>query len=461
MTFISNKLNKNCVYEKSNILDVLNVFESTGINLALVINKNKEFVGVISSSDIRRGLIRGLDKSSKIKKIINYSPLYLKDEIDENQLSNLISSPKFNEINPPYIPILDKRNKPRGVIDKQNLNLRFLKRKKKLQVKPRILLLGGAGYIGTSLAENLLKLKYEVTIFDKFVYLPKKKLNDKLKYKNLKLIQGDTRDIEKTFEVLKNKDIVVHLAELVGDPLCEKRPSKTYSTNYLASLGISKICSDLGISKFIYISSCSVYGSRIDEKLSDENSPINPLSVYAKLKALCEKTIIKNSGDFCRPCILRLGTVFGSSLRPRFDLVLNTFAGQIANKKEINIYGGDQWRPFVHVQDVCEVIVKIIKLDRKITNGQIFNIASFNHTLSEVGKKISKIFPKVKINFLLSNLDKRNYRVSTKKAKTILRFKPKYNLEKGIKDLVKFTLENKIKNIKNKKFLNILNAEKF
>ena len=130
MTFISNKLNKNCVYEKSNILDVLNVFESTGINLALVINKNKEFVGVISSSDIRRGLIRGLDKSSKIKKIINYSPLYLKDEIDENQLSNLISSPKFNEINPPYIPILDKRNKPRGVIDKQNLNLRFLKRKK-------------------------------------------------------------------------------------------------------------------------------------------------------------------------------------------------------------------------------------------------------------------------------------------------------------------------------------------
>ena len=77
------------------------------------------------------------------------------------------------------------------------------------------------------------------------------------------------------------------------------------------------------------------------------------MSVYAKLKALCEKTIIKNSGNFCRPCILRLGTVFGSSLRPRFDLVLNTFAGQIANNKEIKIFGGDQWRPFVHVQDVC------------------------------------------------------------------------------------------------------------
>ena len=124
-------------------------------------------------------------------------------------------------------------------------------------------------------------------------------------------------------------------------------------------------------------------------------------------------------------------------MRPRFDLVLNTFAGQIANKKEINIYGGDQWRPFVHVQDVCEVIVKIIKLTEKLLMAKYLILQFQLHFIR--GKKISKIFPKVKINFLLSNLDKRNYRVSTKKAKTILRFKPKYNLEKGIKDLVKFT----------------------
>lgn len=461
MSPISNKFYKSLVSEKSSILDVLKIFETNGVNLALVVNESKKFIGVISSSDIRRGLVKGLDKKSKIKKIINYHPLYLKDEIDENQLSNLISSPRFNKINPPYIPVIDEKNRPRGLVDKQNLNLNFLKKKKNSQIKPRILLLGGAGYIGTILAENLLKLKYEVTIFDKFVYLSKNKLKSKLRSKNLRLIHGDTRNIEKTFDVLKNNDIVVHLAELVGDPLCEKRPSKTYSINYLASLAISKICNDLGVSKFIYISSCSVYGSRIDEKLSDENAPINPLSVYAKLKALCEKTIIKNSGDFWGPCILRLGTVFGSSLRPRFDLVLNAFAGQIANNKEINIFGGDQWRPFVHIQDVCQVIIKIIKLDSKVTNGQIFNIASFNHTLSEVGKKISKIFPKIKINVLDTNFDKRNYRVSAKKAKSILKFKPKYNLEKGIKDLVKFTLKNKIKNIKHKKFLNILNAEKF
>ena len=455
------KLSKIFVSKNSKIIEVLNIFEISGINMALVVDKKNRFIGVITSSDIRRGLIKGLDKNSNISKIINYSPLYLKNPIDENQISDVITSPKFNEINPSFIPILNKKKIPKGIVDKQNLNFRFLNKEKSNLIKPRILLLGGAGYIGTTLAEKLLKLKFKVTIFDKFVYLSKNKLKKKLNNKNLKLIKGDTRDIEKTFEVLKNNDIVVHLAELVGDPLCEQRPSKTYSINYLASLGISNICNDLGISKFIYISSCSVYGSRSDEKLSDENAPINPLSVYAKLKALCEKTIIRNSGNFFRPCILRLGTVFGASLRPRFDLVLNTFAGQVANKKKIQIFGGDQWRPFVHVNDVSDVIIKIIKLDRKITSGQIFNIASFNLKLSQVGEKIKKIFPNAEINNLKSNFDKRNYRVSTKKSKQILKFKPKFNLERGIKDLVTFINKNKIVNIKRKKYLNILNAEKF
>ena len=461
MIKLNKSINKSCVYQKNKIIDVLKIFESTGLNFAIVLNNKKKFLGIISSSDIRRGLIEGFDKNSKIDKIVNYSPLFLKDEIDENQLSNIISSPKFNSINPPYIPILDKNKFPRGIVEKKNLSLDFLKKNKKDPVKQRILLLGGAGYIGTVLAKKLLKLNYKVTIFDKFVYLSLSNLKKKLNNKNLKLIKGDTRNIETIFHVLKENDVVVHLAELVGDPLCEQRPSKTYSINYLASLGISNICNDLGISKFVYISSCSVYGSRADENLSDEDAKINPLSVYAKLKILCEKTIIRNSDVFSKPCILRLGTVFGDSLRPRFDLVLNTFAGLIANKKEININGGSQWRPFVHVEDVSDVIIKIIKIDKKKINGQIFNIASFNLKLEDIGKKIKKLFPKIKINYLTSNFDKRNYRVSTNKAKRVLNFKPKYTLEKGIKNLVNFTIKNKIKNIKQKKFLNILNAEKF
>ena len=110
---------------------------------------------------------------------------------------------------------------------------------------------------------------------------------------------------------------------MVGDPLCEKRPEKTYTINYLASLSIANICKNLGVEKFIYISSCSVYGSNKDKKPLNESSEINPLSVYAKLKSICEEAIISNSGDFFKPCILRLGTVYGNSFRPRYDLVAN------------------------------------------------------------------------------------------------------------------------------------------
>ncbi len=450
-----------CIDINKKIIDVLGVFETSGTNLAIVINKSSKFLGIITSSDIRRAFIKGYNKDSSIKKIVNYKPLFLKDKVDENQLSNVISSSKFNNINPPLIPLIDKNDIPYNILNKQDLNLPIISKNKKIGFKPNILLIGGAGYIGTNLTKKFLELGYQVTIFDKFIYLSKREMKLKLKSKNLILVDGDTRSIDQTFEVVKKNDIVIHLAELVGDPLCEKRPSKTYSVNYLASMTISNICKNLGISKFIYVSSCSVYGARKDENFADENSEINPLSVYGKLKALSEKTIIRNLGEYCRPCILRLGTVFGGSLRPRYDLVLNIFSGLIANNKKIIINGGEQWRPFVHINDVCDVIIKIIKLDKNKTNGQIFNIASYNFKISQIGKIIKKIYPKIKIENQKGNYDKRNYKVSSDKAKKILNFKPRVSIEKGIKDLVAFTKKNKIKNIKQKKYLNILNADKF
>ena len=254
---------------------------------------------------------------------------------------------------------------------------------------------------------------------------------------------------------------MVHLAEMVGDPLCEQRPTKTYVTNYLASITIASICKNLGIEKFIYISSCSVYGSNQDRKLLDENSNINPLSVYAKLKAICEKTIITNLGNNFKPCILRLGTVYGNSIRPRYDLVVNLFAGQVANMKKINIEGGQQWRPFVHVEDVCDAIITILKLPMKKTNGQIFNLVGENIRIIDLGNKIKKFYPKAKVIISKTRKDFRDYRVSANKAKLLLKFKPKFTISKGIKTMVEFTKKNKIKKTNLKQYINILNLNKF
>ena len=227
-----------CIDINKKIIDVLGLFETAGTNLAIVINKSSKFLGIITSSDIRRAFIKGYNKDSSIKKIVNYKPLFLKDKVDENQLSNVISSSKFNNINPPLIPLIDKNDIPYNILNKQDLNLPIISKNKKIGFKPNILLIGGAGYIGTNLTKKFLEQGYRVTIFDKFIYLSKREMKLKLKSKNLILVDGDTRSIDQTFEVVKKNDIVIHLAELVGDPLCEKRPSKTYSVNYLASMTI-------------------------------------------------------------------------------------------------------------------------------------------------------------------------------------------------------------------------------
>ena len=236
-------------------------------------------------------------------------------------------------------------------------------------------------------------------------------------------------------------------------------------TNHLSIDQVSKaitigaICKNLGIDKFIYVSSCSVYGA--NKKLTNEKSPINPLSIYAKLKALCEKNLIRNLGDNTKPCILRLGTVYGASDRPRYDLVVNLFSGLVAINKPISINGGNQWRPFVHVKDVADSIVKVIKADKKLVNGQIMNLVGENIRIGKIGKIIKSLFPSAKIKLDNNVSDHRDYKASNKKAKKIINFKAKFKITDGIKEIVKQTKKNKIKNLYHKKYINILNYNKF
>ena len=156
-----------------------------------------------------------------------------------------------------------------------------------------------------------------------------------------------------------------------------------------------------------------------------------------------------------------MGTVYGLSDRPRYDLVINLFSGLAANKKEITINGGDQWRPFIHVSDVCNAIVNIIKDKEKNFNGQVINLVSENIQIKKIGSMIKKLYPKTKIKFDDKVNDKRDYKVSNMKAKKLINFKPQYNIATGIKEIVNYTKKNKIKNIFNKKFINILNYKKF
>lgn len=339
----------------------------------------------------------------------------------------------------------------------QNFSKNFFK--KKIGSGKRVLIFGGAGYIGSVLVESLINLNYSVTIYDKFIYNEQNIFNKLFGKKKIKIIKGDSQNISKIFQAIRENDIVVHLAEMVGDPLCDKKPEKTYAINFLASITISSICKNLGINKFIYVSSCSVYGS--NNSITNEKSKLNPLSIYAKLKVLCEKTIIKNFDKKSQVSILRLGTVYGASPRPRYDLVVNLFSGLIANNKEIKIAGGNQWRPFTHVKDVSRAIIYMIKSKNRKADNQIFNVVGENVRIQDLGKFIKKINPDAKIKYEKNIKDNRNYRSSNKKIHKILNFKTKYNLQFGIREIIKQTKNKKIKNIFDKKYINVLNHSKF
>ena len=442
------------------IIDVLNIFEKNRVNICAVTNKKKEFAGIITLSDIKKAFLKGASLEQKIINFVNKNPLIIKGEVNENNISDILSSSKFNNIDPPLIPIINLKKKLVNILDKNelfNYSQNFLK--KDVSKSKKVLVFGGAGYIGCVLVKMLINLNFEVTVYDKFIYTSKKSFTKHFKSSKLKIVKGDSQNISEIFEAIRKNDIVIHLAEMVGDPLCEKKPKKTYAINYLASMTISNICKNLGISKFIYVSSCSVYGS--NDYLTSETSKINPLSIYAKLKALSEKAIIRNFDKHCKPCILRLGTVYGSSFRPRYDLVINLFSGLSANKKQITIAGGNQWRPFVHVKDVGRAIIKILNSDFKKTDNQIFNIVGENLQIKDIGKAIKKINSKANITFSDNVKDNRNYKSSNKKAKKLLNFKTKYTINDGIKEVVEYTKKNKIKNIFNKKYINILNHLKF
>jgi nucleoside-diphosphate-sugar epimerase len=453
---INNKISNLLININQTILNALKKFDKNRINFLIVINSKNQFQGVISISDIRRVLIKGIAISSKIKKFINVNPFFLRNSNKRNLIKQIHFYNKNINIDPYIIPVINNKNIPVDIIDNENFNY-FSKVKKN---KKKILIIGGAGYIGSMLTELLLKKGFNVSVFDKFIYQTEKNFKDIFKNKNLSIFKGDTRHLNTIFNLVKTNDIIIHLGEMVGDPLCEKNPDLTFETNYLASIGIANICKILEVSKFVYVSSCSVYGESSSNELLNESSDINPVSAYARLKIMCEEAILKNIGNFCNTTILRLGTVFGDSHRKRYDLVINLFSGLAATEKPIKIFGGNQWRPFIHIKDVCNFINKIIISKNQKKNGQVFNLVGENTTIVKVGNYIKKKYgTKIIMDDKVS--DFRNYKVSSKKAIKIFNYKPKYSIKYGIDEIIKKTKKRKINNIFKKKYINLSNLKRF
>jgi len=303
--------------------------------------------------------------------------------------------------------------------------------------KPKnILVTGGAGYIGSVLIRKLLEKGYNVKVIDKLLF-GNNSIKDLFDNLNFKFIQADILDSDFMSKSLFNIDAVVNLAAIVGEAACLSRKDSALKTNYLGSVYLARLCKSFGIKRFIQASTCSTYGQQDNNNVVPEPSRLFPVDFYGETKIYAEREIIKLMDDNFNPTILRFSTVYGLSPRMRFDLVVNAFTKKAVKDKEIFIFGGEQWRPLVHVDDVANSIMSALETSLSEVGNQIFNVGSNteNYLISQVGELVKECIPEVEIKILQGVEDKRSYKVDFAKIEKVLNFKNKKKVKDGIVEI--------------------------
>jgi nucleoside-diphosphate-sugar epimerase len=311
----------------------------------------------------------------------------------------------------------------------------------------KLIVFGGGGYCGSLLVPQLVSEGWDVTAFDIFWYgtdhLPKSP--------NLKLVKGDVRDIAKVTEALAGQQYVLHLSCISNDASFELDEKLSTSVNLDSFEPLVKAAKQAGVKRFVFASSSSVYG--VSEKPDvTEDHPLVPLTLYNKYKGMCEPLLLKHTDKDFVGVIFRPATVCGYAPRQRLDLSVNILTNHAVNKGKITVFGGDQLRPNLHVQDYADLCKLLLTApDEKIAN-QIFNCGFQNMSIMDIAKTVKKVveelFPEkggIPIDVTKSD-DPRSYHINSDKIKRILGFQPKHSIEEAVRDLCKAFKEGKLPN---------------
>ena len=295
----------------------------------------------------------------------------------------------------------------------------------------RVLVVGGAGYIGSVLCRRLLARGYRVDVYDSLLY-GEGPLRG-LFCDNLSIFQADTRDMVAMTRALKHCDVVIYLGELVSDPICAKFPTETLEINHLAPVNAIRLARHLGVPRFIYMSSCSIYGMSEGDQELHEGTLARPTSTYAEYKLLNEQEIF--SDDASQFVVLRLGTVFGPSLRQRLDLVTNLFVALAYFEKHFRVFGADHWRACVHVEDVA-LALELAACGPSYVCGKAYNIVAENFRIGDIARLVAEKLPDAKIDWNGEGQDVRDYKASWKRAHDILGYRPEHTIREAIDELL-------------------------
>ena len=315
----------------------------------------------------------------------------------------------------------------------------------------KVLITGHNGYVGRVLTKLLVENNYEVVGCDTN-YFPAT-FQDK-RYPEILNVAPDIRDI--TIENLKETDVVLHLAGLSNDPLGELNSQLTHEINYLSTIKLAELSKKAGVKKFIFSSSCATYGKT--GATVNEESDLDPLTQYAKSKINSEFKILELTDDVFYTTILRNATAYGYSPNLRLDVVVNNLtASAFVTGKVKLLSDGTAWRPLLHVEDMANAFLTVMKSRNELVAGQIFNVGHNNDNFSvrEIAEQVQEIVPNSEVEFANeSNKDFRSYRVDFDKIAIVLNFKTKWNLKDGIKQLYDVFIKEKFSesDFRNKKF---------
>ena len=301
----------------------------------------------------------------------------------------------------------------------------------------KVAVVGGAGYLGNNLCLQLVNGGLSVVSLDTHWFgddaLHPLRSNPAFTSKKV-----DICTPSELLPLLRGCDAVVWVAGLVGDPACDLDVEFTYKCNYHSVLTLAHICKWMGIPRFVFASSCSVYGRcGADVQHLTEDSPARPLSCYAQDKLACEKALRAMADDGFHPTILRLSTLYGWSKRMRFDLVVNVLTARACKGETLEISGGGQRRPFLHVKDATAAFVASIQADVNAVSGQVFNVGADagNHRIIDIAHFVASAVPSSRLKFLTNSVDQRDYDVDFSKIARRLAFKASYSVPDGIQEM--------------------------
>lgn len=314
----------------------------------------------------------------------------------------------------------------------------------------RVLVAGGAGYVGSKLVPALLKHGYEVTVLDLYLYG-----DDVLKpHAQLRQIKGDIRDLSIVKEALQGCDHVIHLACISNDPSFELNPELGKSINFDAFEPFVQLAKQNKIKRFIYASSSSVYGLKEEPNVT-EKMALQPLTDYSKYKALCEEVLLRYMDDAFICTILRPATVCGYAPRQRLDVVVNILTNHAFHTKKIKIMGGAQLRPNIHIDDMVDAYLHVLKQPEEKVQGEIFNVGYHNHSVQEIGKIVVKVVGDCEMELVPTN-DNRSYHVSSEKIEKQLGFSASRTIEEAVEGLLEaFRLGKLPHSMTDKRYFNI------